>query len=339
MFTKDLPIDSDYPESCVYWIYHEDKHTNPHLEGYIGVSVHGYKIRYTQHKSDALHRSSNPVHNAIRKYGDKMKCVELLKANSEFCLLFEEMMRPEEKIGYNLAKGGGYAPMLGQRHSEDSKNKMSLAHSGEKSHMWGKKHSEEAKIKISIANTGRVVSEENKRLASERMSAEKNPFFGKTHSEEVVQKLSKINTGKTLSNETKAKMGALVKGRRHSDEALRKMSKDGLLKSERPAKKQGTKKTPEQKKLVSEQNKKRFELPWNVPKCNHSVWSRAKEIFNYMEQYPSHKTTAVGKAFGLTSSAVLTMFYKIQGGWSPHEDTSYHDWLAQFKIMKEAENV
>lgn len=333
--SKDLPIDDKYPESCVYWIYHEDKHTNFLKEGYIGVSAYGASVRFSQHISDAKLRSNNPVHNAIRKYGDKMICKVIIKADPEFCLLLEEMLRPEPKIGYNICIGGQQGP-LGMKHTPETRKKMSEDRKGEKAPMWGKRLSQSAKDKISKANTGREVTEANRLAASIMFSGEGNPFYGKTHTEATRLRLAELSTGKEISDETRKKMSDAVKGRKHSEESLRKMSKDGTLKSERPQKQKGWTKTDAQKKLVSENNKDRFRLPWNVPRCNHTVWSKAMEMFEYHLENPSHKTTALGKAFGLAQSAVGTILKKFQSGWNPNTDSEYVEWLNK---LKGAENV
>lgn len=108
IFTKDLPIDPNYPNSCVYWIYHEDNHTDIKTQGYVGVASKGFDIRFLSHLSDAKHGSNLTVHKAMRKYKDKIKVKEILKAEPEFCLLAEGLFRPKAGIKgtWNIQAGG-----------------------------------------------------------------------------------------------------------------------------------------------------------------------------------------------------------------------------------------
>lgn len=139
---SELPIDENYPESSVYWIHIKGVHTDPRKEGYVGVSVQGTHSRFRAHKSSAKKGSEYPVHRAIRKYGDMIEVTTLVKACPEFCLLMEEMLRPEPcmKGCWNINKGGEKTA-LGFRHSEETKKFLSK--------LWlGKKHSEETKQKL-----------------------------------------------------------------------------------------------------------------------------------------------------------------------------------------------
>ena len=71
-------------------------------------------------------------------------------------------------FGYNIQNGGNV-----NKHTEESKRKMSEAQKGEKSHMYGKHPSEETKRKMSEAQKG-----------------ENHPFYGKHHTEESKRKMS-----------------------------------------------------------------------------------------------------------------------------------------------------
>lgn len=158
----------DYPESCLYWIYHEDDHKDPRTSGYVGVSVKGAEFRFKQHQRKTATGSSLKVHNAMRKYGDKIKVKTLIKADPEFCLLAEYMLRPTSQMGgsiWNLG-AGGEATTLGFRHtdevratcgainlgrkwSEVAKGQMSLNRSGEKHARFGHKNSDYTRSRLS----------------------------------------------------------------------------------------------------------------------------------------------------------------------------------------------
>lgn len=132
ILAKDLPIDEGCPESCVYWIHHEDKHADPRVSGYVGVSIEGAAKRFKRHLWDAKRGSKLVVHKALRKYGDKVKIKTLLVADPEFCLLFEEMIRPISNMGgniWNLGAGGkatmrGYVPTKEAREALSERGKL-----------------------------------------------------------------------------------------------------------------------------------------------------------------------------------------------------------------------
>lgn len=80
---------------------------------------------------------------------------------------------------------------IGNKHSEETKLKMSLAHKGythseeakrkiSESHI-GKKHSEETRRKLSIAHKGRRNSEEARRKMSDALKGKKKPPFSEEH--------------------------------------------------------------------------------------------------------------------------------------------------------------
>ena len=112
----------------VYWIHHKD-HINVFNEGYVGVSKN-IKRRWNEHRlsTENLH-----LKHAIKKYGwDSLVKEILLISNEEYCLEIESKLRPQDKIGWNLAKGGGKPPAaIG--------NKFNLGRTGTKHPMWGKK--------------------------------------------------------------------------------------------------------------------------------------------------------------------------------------------------------
>lgn len=124
-----------------------------------------------------------------------------------------EVAYPGEK-SHMFGKTGADAAFYGKRHSEETKRKMSEERKGEKNPMYGK--------------------------GDERVG-EKNSFYGKKHTEESRLKISESlkghpahNKGKPMAPETKHKLSEQAKlrvgtkasmyGKRHSDEAKRKMS-------------------------------------------------------------------------------------------------------------------
>ena len=94
--------------AVVYWIHHPN-HTDMFTQGYIGVSKNTKK-RWLDH-----HKRTGNAHllHAIKKYGwDNLIKEVLLMADKAYCLLMETKIRPEDKIGWNITKGGGMPPHI-----------------------------------------------------------------------------------------------------------------------------------------------------------------------------------------------------------------------------------
>lgn len=132
----------------LYWI-HLENHTDYNTQGYVGVSKHVEK-RFKEHK-----RESNPrVTFAANKFGwDNIKFTVLAKElDKEAVLLLEEMLRPVEFTGWNLAKGGSI--------SGGTKGPLSEKH----------------KAKISKSNKGKQRTQEHKENYSISKQGDKNPM-------------------------------------------------------------------------------------------------------------------------------------------------------------------
>jgi hypothetical protein len=98
--------------------------------------------------------------------------------------------------------------MLGKKHSEETKKKLSLVPwpTGSAHPNWGKHHSEEVKRKISSSKTGKSSNRKNFHHSEEtknrlslvlRPSGENHPMFGKRHSEESKIKMSESRKGQS----------------------------------------------------------------------------------------------------------------------------------------------
>ena len=126
--------------SVVYWIRHED-HTDMFTQGYIGVSSQVEK-RWEYHKK---HGENAHLRNAINLYGwDKLVKQVLLISDLAYCLMIEAKLRYEDKIGWNVVKGGGKPPSsLGKKYirSQEYKDKQRIA-------KLGRRHTPEIEAKV-----------------------------------------------------------------------------------------------------------------------------------------------------------------------------------------------
>jgi hypothetical protein len=130
--------------SVVYWIRHED-HTDMFTQGYIGVSSQVEK-RWEYHKK---HGENAHLRNAINLYGwDKLVKQVLLISDLAYCLMIEAKLRSEDKIGWNVVKGGGKPPVAtkGYKRSKETLLKMSLIRKGKAPWNKGKKLTEAQKV-------------------------------------------------------------------------------------------------------------------------------------------------------------------------------------------------
>jgi len=117
--------------SVVYWLRHPD-HTDMFTQGYIGVSS-DHNSRWLYHKN---HPKNAHLKHAIQKYGwDNLVKEVILMADKAYCLMIEAKIRAEDKIGWNIVKGGGMPPrtiLTGWKHTEESNEKNRQAHLGKK---------------------------------------------------------------------------------------------------------------------------------------------------------------------------------------------------------------
>lgn len=170
---------------------------------------------------------------AIQKYGKENFKKEILEVCSS-----QEELKEREEYWLNYYDAGNnpdfynthnhsYGGILGQVHSEETRNKISESHIGMKysdeykkklsSIRLGKKlkpHTEETKKKMSESKIGKERSQETKDKISKSLSNRPSNFSGKTHSNETKQKLKEKNSGKNNPNF----------GKKRSEETRKKMS-------------------------------------------------------------------------------------------------------------------
>lgn len=90
--------------SVVYWI-HTPQHTDMFNEGYIGITNQRVTDRWSDHKRHAKQYDHLPIYRAIRK-SELIFEVIVVGQTREYCQQIEAALRPTERIGYNLQRGG-----------------------------------------------------------------------------------------------------------------------------------------------------------------------------------------------------------------------------------------
>ena len=117
-------------EVCyLYWI-REAHHTDIFSEGYVGITQN-FDYRVYQHISNAKNpnqwKNYRTVFRKALISGDFMSTIVLVGSRN-YCLEVEEKLRPEWKIGWNLARGGsggfGTHGLTGQRSSKTYYNML-----------------------------------------------------------------------------------------------------------------------------------------------------------------------------------------------------------------------
>lgn len=164
---------------------------------YVGLTKHDLETRWGQHAKDAFRGSSQPLHRAIRKYGvDEFVRTVIDEGESE------EQLRELEKSwiealgtyenGYNATRGGD--GVLGLKHSDETKKRMSEARKGERNPNYGK-------------HWGKIEwSENDRQKLAEKRIGDANPFSGKHHTEETRKKIGEataLNKRKSVVQYTK----------------------------------------------------------------------------------------------------------------------------------------
>ena len=102
--TKHQPKGS----SVVYWI-HKPEHTDITSQGYVGITNGMARDRWFNHQTAS--RKNPNVHcailnRAILKHKDLIYEVVLVADTREYCERIEGLLRPINKIGWNIARGG-----------------------------------------------------------------------------------------------------------------------------------------------------------------------------------------------------------------------------------------
>src|SRR5574337_1335359 len=112
----------------IYWV-HLLEHDDVYHQGYVGIS-NNPKRRLRQHKTS----NQNPhLYNAFKKYENNIIMTLIDEGDVEYCKKREMILRPFDRIGWNVVAGGGLPPSrLSKEVSVEARKNMSLAQLGKK---------------------------------------------------------------------------------------------------------------------------------------------------------------------------------------------------------------
>ena len=166
------------------------KLTSPSGRSYVGLTKQSLEQRLHRHKSEVRAR---PISNAIKKYGLDSFVVEILHECHHACLgALEQLEIARHNTivpnGYNQTIGGERS-MLGYRHTDEARSKMSASHKG-------KKLSDAHKQSISDWSTNYWSNPDNRERVSKTLR-------GREFSDEHKSKISKSMKGHSVSQKTR----------------------------------------------------------------------------------------------------------------------------------------
>ena len=105
----------------IYWI-RSIFHSCYNTQGYIGITKN-FSKRMREHSNAPNHI----LKNAFLKYKDDILFNKIVEnVNEELSLLVEEMLRPRDKIGWNIIKGGGKPPIPTGKQSLGNKSRLGI---------------------------------------------------------------------------------------------------------------------------------------------------------------------------------------------------------------------
>lgn len=184
--------------------------TSPNGKRYIGISKNINK-RWSYYRCYCC-LSQIKLYYALKKYGaENFKYEVILETNDmeragnvEKQLIALWNLR-NDRFGYNIEEGGHQSSppsMLGKKHSDETKAKISAANKGYK-------RSDESKARMSNATKGK----KRNSLSPEHKAKISAALKDKKKSPEHIAKVSAAIKGRIVSSETRAKISAAMKER------------------------------------------------------------------------------------------------------------------------------
>ena len=167
-----------YNTCCVYWI-RRSIHTDIKTEGYVGITNNIDK-RFKQHRDSVdLVNYTSVITEALREHDDIVFGIVATCDNREDAKAMERSLRPEYRVGWNVAKGGG--GRADYDFSKEHRKNLSIA-AKNKPPM-----TKETRRKMSESHTGLTKSAEHRRKIGE---ANKRRVYG----DGMKDKLRKANS-------------------------------------------------------------------------------------------------------------------------------------------------
>lgn len=239
---------------------------NTNGKQYVGQTIYTAEQRFARHCMPSSFRC-RLLSRAIKAHGAENFSVSVLEEVSSREALDErecywiEHLNTMSPNGYNMIPGGtGKGEVCEETRARISASRKGKC-VGEDNPFYGKKHTEESKRKMRENHVD--------------MRGEKNPNYGKHFSDEHRAKLSESKLGekhycwgKHLSPETRAKISAANRGKRLSEESIRKMAET----------KRGRKLSPEHRAKLSASHKGLFAGAKN-PQAKRVICIETGEVF------------------------------------------------------------
>jgi len=187
-----------YKACYVYWI-RRSIHTDIKTEGYVGIT---YNIdqRFKQHRDSVdLLNYTSVITEALREHDDIVFDIVKTCDNREDAKAMERSLRPEYRVGWNVAKGGGGRPNT--PHTEEAKERMRI------SALNRPPVTKETREKMSESHTGLRKSAEHRRKIGE---ANRRRVYGDEMKEKLRKAFSKqINVDGVIYPSRKAAFEAI----------------------------------------------------------------------------------------------------------------------------------
>ncbi len=138
---------------------------------------------YKYKMSKAITMMNNVSGRKQQRYKVSSHTYKILKESVKVPQDVRDRMSESQKSRFSNSSG----TFTGQKHSEETRKKMSVAASRPKSTAWKESASQRRKGKVA-PNKGKIHSIETKLKISQAVSGEKNGFYGKQHSLEQREK-------------------------------------------------------------------------------------------------------------------------------------------------------